>query len=73
MAEKQKGGNFLLVFLIILGILIILAAVWGYIGGQTAKDSGITCDWGIKDFCWKWHKNVAGQVGEFLGDLLNGN
>ena len=59
--------------IIIFFVLLILAVlVWGFIGGQQAKDVGITCDMGLGDsLCWKWHQNVVGEVQEFLGDTGN--
>ncbi len=58
----------LVVFLGLVGL------VWGIIGGAEAKHIGTTCEvgWG-EHFCWKWHRNVIGQVGEFasnVGDVV---
>jgi hypothetical protein len=58
--------------LIVLSAVIAVLLVWGIIGGLVAQDSGVTCDTGIgKALCWKWHTNLAGQVGEFFNDLGN--
>ncbi|MEK6823519.1 MAG: hypothetical protein AABY06_00650 [Nanoarchaeota archaeon] len=56
----------------ILGLLILIFLIWGFIGGSKAKDIGITCDFGISDgktFCWKWHKNAIGEIQDGLNDL----
>lgn len=60
--------------IIVLIIIIILTAVliWGLIGSSEAAKAGTTCDFGIGQdgsvFCWQWHRNIVGQV----GDTLNG-
>jgi len=55
-----------IVIAIILGVLL----VWGLIGGNEAKDPGVTCDTGIGDsLCWKWHTNPLGQLQEAIEDL----
>ncbi len=69
--------------LLILGLLVVIFLVWGFIGGGQAKDIGITCDSGVGDgqtLCWSWHKNVVGQIqdgltstGEAIKDALNIN
>ena len=58
---------------LIIGIIILVAVllVWGLIGQSKASNIGITCDFGIKDMlCWKWHKNVVGQIGDALKNLF---
>ena len=50
-------------------ILLVVFLVWGIIGGMAAQDPGITCDMGFGPFCWQWHKNIAGQIGEFIHDI----
>ncbi len=53
---------------IALAVLVVLL-VWGFLGGQKANDTGITCDFGLgKDdsLCWNWHKNVVGEIQEGL-------
>jgi hypothetical protein len=49
--------------------------VWGLIGSSHASEIGTNCDIGIgKDgsvFCWKWHQNAIGDIGEAIDDILN--
>lgn len=62
--------------IIILGIGVILAAllIWGLIGSSEAANIGTNCDIGIdKDgsaFCWKWHQNLIGQIGDDIDQIL---
>jgi len=62
---------------IVIGVLIILVIlfVWGLIGSSEAAKIGTTCDVGIGDdgsvFCWKWHRNVIGDIGDELNQLLD--
>ncbi len=59
-------------FLWIIFLLIIILLVWGFIGGNKAKDVGIDCDFGIGDgetLCWKWSKNAVGNLQEGLNEL----
>lgn len=66
---KNKKG-FLFKIIILLVLILIIFLLWGFIGGQEAQSIGVTCDTGLGDtFCWKWHTNVAGEVGEVIGDL----
>jgi hypothetical protein len=61
---------------IVVAILIILAIilVFGFIGSSQAAKVGITCDFGIGEdgsfLCWKWHKNVIGQIGDNIQDMF---
>ena len=59
--------------IILFFVLLILAiSIWGFIGGQEAQESGVTCDMGIgKIFCWKWHTNLLGQAQEFADNTGN--
>lgn len=58
--------------IIIIISVIVIAAIWGVIGANTANSIGVTCDIGIGDsVCWKWHTNTVGQVGEFFKNLAN--
>jgi hypothetical protein len=61
--------------LIIITIIVIVLIVWGLIGSSQAAKIGIDCDLGIdKDgsiFCWTWHKNVIGEVGDTLNNLFD--
>jgi hypothetical protein len=64
MDKKIKIG------LIVLAILIGIILVWGFVGGLEADKVGISCDIGLgNSLCWKWHKNVVGELQEFLDDL----
>ena len=56
----------------ILVLLILIFLIWGFIGGSKAKDVGVDCDFGIGDgetLCWKWSKNVIGELQEGLSIL----
>ena len=56
----------------ILVLLILIFLIWGFIGGSKAKDIGVDCDFGIGDgetLCWKWSKNVIGELQEGLSIL----
>lgn len=56
--------------LMIIIIIMVILLIWGLVGANEAKDVGVTCDMGIGDLlCWKWHKNILGQVGEAIGDI----
>ncbi|MBW2995698.1 hypothetical protein KY332_00185 [Candidatus Woesearchaeota archaeon] len=64
----DKKGNPLVKIIIVIVIIIV---VWGIIGGFAARDPGVTCDIGLGDvLCWKWHKNIVGQAGEFLKNVF---
>ncbi len=59
--------------IIIVAILLVVALVWGLIGSSEAAKIGTTCDFGIGDdgsvLCWKWHRNVIGQIGDNIKDI----
>ncbi len=61
---------------VIIVVAVILAAVliWGLIGSSEAAKLGTTCDLGIGDdgsaLCWKWHRNIAGQITDNLQDMF---
>ncbi len=58
--------------LMALGTLFLVILIWGFIGGQQAQETGITCDMGLgKLFCWTWHTNIVGQAQEFLDNAGN--
>lgn len=61
--------------IIILAVVLVGILIWGLIGSSEAAKIGTTCDFGIGDdgsaLCWTWHRNVVGQVGDSLQDLLN--
>lgn len=60
--------------IIILVLILLALLIWGLIGSSEAAKVGTTCDFGIgKDgsaLCWKWHRNIIGQVGDSLQGLL---
>lgn len=64
----SNKNKIIIVVAVVLGILL----VWGIIGGIYANDVGVTCDIGIAgdNLCWKWHKNVVGQIGDAVKDLF---
>ena len=74
--DRRRGGGFGFII-----FLIIILLIWGYVGGQKVKNSGVACDLGLgKNFCWKWHTQVEDQAKEFinetktdLNDALSGN
>jgi hypothetical protein len=57
------------------GIILLILFIWGLVGSSQAAELGINCDIGIgKDgsvFCWKWHQNILGNVGEAINQILN--
>jgi hypothetical protein len=61
--------------IIIAGLIVLALLIWGLIGSSQAAEIGITCDIGIgKDgsvFCWKWHQNILGDVGEALNQIFD--
>ena len=57
--------------LIIAVILLAVFLVWGFIGGSQASDIGTTCTMGGDTLCWKWEKNVIGEIQEGLTTLGN--
>lgn len=63
---------------IIIGIAIVLVIllVWGLVGSSEAAKVGTTCDLGVDSsgsvFCWKWHRNVVGDVQDKFGEVLDG-
>lgn len=62
------------ILLMIIGLIVVISLVWGFIGGNQAKDIGITCDSGIGEgetLCWSWHKNIAGQLQDGLASAGN--
>lgn len=71
--QKKARFNAGKILVLIILILLLVFFVWGLIGGQEAKKPGVTCDTGIGDdnlLCWKWHKNILGQVQEGLEDIF---
>jgi len=65
MNKLAKGGGAIALII----FLLILFFGWGFLGGQEAQKIGITCDMGLGDsLCWKWHKNIVGQIEEGFRD-----
>lgn len=63
-------NNKVIYALVTLGIVLAIVLIQGLVGGSAAQDIGVTCDMGVGDaFCWKWHTNAIGQVGEFFENL----
>jgi hypothetical protein len=61
---------------IVIIITIFLALlVWGLAGSSEAAKIGTSCDIGIgKDgsvFCWKWHQNILGEIGDTINQINN--
>lgn len=59
---------------ILLSVLLVVV-VWGLIGSNVISDVGFTCDFGIDSdgsvFCWKWHKNIVGEIGDVFSGFGN--
>lgn len=60
--------------LFLVGIILFVLLAWGLIGSSQVSEIGNTCDIGIDDegsiFCWKWHKNVIGDIQEKFDDFF---
>ena len=58
-----------------LGVVILVLAIWGLVGSSQAAEIGITCDFGMGEdgsvFCWKWHQNILGDLGDTIDQVLN--
>ena len=65
----------LTIVLVIFGIILLGLLIWGLIGSSRAAAIGTNCDLGIgKDgsvFCWKWHQNAIGSIGDKINNLFN--
>jgi len=61
--------------IITIGIIVLVLLAWGLIGSSQAAKIGINCDIGIgKDgsiFCWKWHQNAIGEIGDIINQITN--
>ena len=70
MKKKQKN------LLIGLAVLIFVLIIWGLIGSAKAEQIGVTCDFGLGKngdvFCWKWHQNILGDIGDILNQRSTG-
>ncbi|MBS3094656.1 hypothetical protein J4474_03250 [Candidatus Pacearchaeota archaeon] len=62
--------------IIVIGVILLALLVWGLIGSSEAAKLGTNCDIGIgKDgsaFCWKWHQNILGEIGDEINQAVNG-
>ena len=60
---------------IVLGIILLVILIWGLIGSSEVSKIGNTCDFGINKygsvFCWKWHQNIIGDIGEGINGIFN--
>jgi len=62
---------------IVVGVIIILVVllVWGLVGSSEVNKIGTTCDLGFNNegsvFCWKWHRNVVGDIQDRFSEVLN--
>lgn len=61
--------------LVVVGVLVAVLIVWGLIGSSQVAEVGNTCDFGVNSagsvFCWKWHQNIIGDVGESINNIFN--
>lgn len=72
MGRRQRNNQKLITILV---IVLLVLLVWGLVGGQEAEKIGVTCDVGLGEedvLCWKWHKNVIGEVQEAIADIFDG-
>ena len=57
---------------IIIGLVVLLFVliIRGLIGSSKAEEIGTTCDFGLGEngdvFCWKWHQNILGDIGDII-------
>lgn len=67
----NKKNTLILIF----SILLVVIFIWGLIGSSQSANVGVTCDFGIGEdgniFCWKWHKNVVGEIEDAIDLFLN--
>ncbi len=60
--------------IVIIGVILLVFLVVGLIGSSQASKIGTTCDLGVNDrgsvFCWKWHRNVVGDIQDNLDNFL---
>jgi hypothetical protein len=66
--------------IIVIAIILAIVLVWGLIGSSEASKIGTTCDFGVGEesgtgepgsaLCWQWHRNVIGQIGDNIQDLV---
>jgi len=57
------------------GIVLVVLFVWGLIGSSKAAEIGINCDIGLGEdgsiFCWKWHQNIIGDLGDTINQIFD--
>lgn len=62
--------------IIAISVILLIVLAWGLIGSSEVSEIGNTCDLGIDDegsvFCWKWHRNVVGDVQDTFNGFLEG-
>jgi len=60
---------------VVVAVIIAILLIWGLVGSSKAAEIGITCDLGMGEdgsvFCWKWHQNIIGDVGEALSEMFD--
>ena len=70
----NKKINYCAIIIITFILLVSGIFIFGFVGGQEAKDTGITCDMGLgNNLCWKWHTNTLGEAQEFIDNLFGDN
>ena len=62
--------------IIVIAAVVLALLVWGLIGSSEAAKLGTDCEIGIGDdgsvFCWKWDRNVLGEIGDRIDRAVNG-
>ena len=63
--------------LVLVGIILLVLLLWGAMGSVQASEIGTTCDLGITGgdkgeyvLCWKWHRNIVGDVQDKFNEVL---
>jgi len=60
---------------VVVAVIIAILLIWGLVGSSKAAEIGITCDLGMGEdgsvFCWKWHQNIIGDVGEASSEMFD--
>jgi len=68
---NKRGGIIGIVFVLFV-VFIAVLLIYGYIGGQEAKKTGVSCDVTVGSFCYKWHTNIIGQITNGINNALGG-
>jgi hypothetical protein len=59
----------------IMVIILLAFLIWGLIGSSKTAKIGTDCDIGIGKngsvFCWKWHQNIIGEIGDTINQIIN--